>query len=128
MAPASGKEFLNIQANYRILIPSETRMWQEINIQSNTPYRQVLTTHLNNLASLAKWLSVRLRTKWFWVRISLLLLKLQIWRLLRARTSLTLRKTTMCGFTLNLVRDMIITYNTTRCVQKNRTDKNHLTK
>ena len=30
-------------------------------------------------ASLAKWLSVRLRTKWLWVRILLLSLKLQIW-------------------------------------------------
>ena len=27
---------------------------------------------LNHLASLAKWLSVRLRTKWLWVRIPLL--------------------------------------------------------
>ena len=28
-------------------------------------YRKVLTTQLNHLASLAKWLSVSLRTKWF---------------------------------------------------------------
>ena len=27
--------------------------------------------HLGKLANLAKWLSVRLRTKWFWVRIPL---------------------------------------------------------
>ena len=37
-------------------------------------------------ASLAKWLSVCLRTKWFWVRIQLQSLKRQILRLLRART------------------------------------------
>ena len=60
--------------------------------------------------SLAKWLSVRLRTKWFWVRIHLLSLKLQIWRLLPARTSLTFRQTIECGFTLKLLRDMIIRY------------------
>ena len=61
-------------------------------------------------ASLAKWLSVRLRTKWLWVRISLLSLKLQIWRLLRARSSLIFMQTIECEFTLKLVRDMIITY------------------
>ena len=46
----------------------------------------------NHLASLAKWLSVRLRTTWLWVRISLQSLKLQIWRLLWARSSLTFRQ------------------------------------
>ena len=48
--------------------------------------------HLAKLASLAKWLSVRLRTKWLWVRILLLSLKLQIWRLFRLRSSLTFRQ------------------------------------
>ena len=62
------------------------------------------------LKHLAKWLSFRLRTKWLWVRIALLSLKLHIWRLLRARSSLTFRQTIVCGFTLKLVRDMIITY------------------
>ena len=70
------------------------------------------------MASLAKWLSVRSRTKWLWVRVPLLSLKLQIRRLLRARSSLTFRKTTECRFTLKLVRDMIITYS-----QMHRTDK-----
>ena len=32
--------------------------------------------------SLAKWLSVRLRTKWLWVRVQLQSIKLQISRLL----------------------------------------------
>ena len=58
--------------------------------------------------SLAKWLSVCLRTKWLWVRITLLSLKLQIWRLLRARSSLIFRQTIECGFTLEFVRYMII--------------------
>ena len=44
------------------------------------------------------------------VRISLLSLKLQTWRLLRARRFLTFRQTIECRFTLKLVRDMIITY------------------
>ena len=33
--------------------------------------------HLATLASLAKWLSVRLRTKWFWVRVQLQSLEYQ---------------------------------------------------
>ena len=53
---------------------------------------------------------IRLRTKSLWVRIPLLSLKLQIWHLLRARSSLTFRKTIECKFTLKLVRDMIMTY------------------
>ena len=38
------------------------------------------------------WLSVRLRTKWFWVRVHLQSLHLQISRLLRARSSFTFRQ------------------------------------
>ena len=60
---------------YRVWIQSEMRAWHYKNIQSNTPYRQVLTTHVNYLVSLAKWLSVRLRTKWLWVRMPLLSLQ-----------------------------------------------------
>ena len=60
--------------------------------------------------SLAKWFSVLLRTKCLWVQNSLLSLKLQIWHLLRARSSLTFRQTIEFRFTLKLVRDMI-TYN-----------------
>ena len=62
------------------------------------------------MASWANWLNVRLRTKGFWVQISLLSLKLQIWCLLRARSSVTFRETIECGFTLELVRNMIITF------------------
>ena len=60
--------------------------------------------------SLAKLMSICLRTKWLGVLIPLLSLKLQISRLLRARSSLTFRQTTECGFTLKLVHDMIRTY------------------
>ena len=41
-----------------------------------------------------------------------------LWRLLRARSSLTFSQTTECGFTLKLVRDMIIIHS-----QMHRTDK-----
>ena len=44
------------------------------------------------------------------VRIPFLSLKLQICRLHRARSSLIFRQTMECGFTLKLVRDIIITY------------------
>ena len=44
----------------------------------------------NWLASLGKWLSVRVRTKWLWVRVPLQSLNLQISRLFRS--SLTFRQ------------------------------------
>ena len=47
---------------------------------------------LNHWASLAEWLSVLLRTKWFWVRVQLQSLKRQISGLLRAKSSLTFRQ------------------------------------
>ena len=59
---------------------------------TRTQNHLVLKRTLNHLASLAKWLSVRLRTKWFWVRVQLQSLHLQISRLLRARSSLTFRQ------------------------------------
>ena len=49
----------------------------------------VLTPQLNHLASLAKWLNVCLWTKWLWVQILLLSLKLQIFCLFQARSYLT---------------------------------------
>ena len=42
----------------RVWIHSETRTGHDKNIQLNVPYRKVLRTQLNHLASLAKWLSV----------------------------------------------------------------------
>ena len=70
---------------------------------------EVLTTQVNHFASLTKWLRFRLQTKWLWFWILLLSPKLQIWSLLRARSSLTFRQTIECGVTLKLVRDMLIT-------------------
>ena len=54
-----------------VWIHAETYMWHDMKIQSNALYRYVLTAQLNQLASLAKWLSVCLRTKWFWVCVPL---------------------------------------------------------
>ena len=54
---------------------------------------------------------VPLRTKWLWVRILLLPLKLHISRLFQARSSLIFRQE--CRFTLKRACDMIITYNQT---------------
>ena len=56
----------------RVWIHSETSRWHDKNVQSNAPYRQVLTTQQTYLVSLAKWLSVRLWTKWLKVRVKLL--------------------------------------------------------
>ena len=69
VAPASSKKFLDIHASYRVWIHSQTCTWHDNNIQSNALYRKLLTTQLNHLnkkrkkklASLAKWLSARLR-------------------------------------------------------------------
>ena len=58
-------------SKYRVWIHSEMRTWGDINIQSKVPYREVLTTKINYLVSFTKWLSVRLRTKWFWDRVQL---------------------------------------------------------
>ena len=57
--------------NSRVWIHSERCKWHDKNIQLNSPYRKVFTTQLNHLANLAKWLSVRLRTKWLCIRVSL---------------------------------------------------------
>ena len=56
-------------------------------------------------------MNVRLRTKWLWVRIMLLSLKLQMWRLFWARSSF--RQTIECVFTMKLVtwHDNIIQVN-----------------
>ena len=52
----------------------------------------MLTTQLNHIASLAKWLSVRLRTTQLWVLIPLQPLKLPISRLFGASSLLTFRQ------------------------------------
>ena len=64
----------------------------------------------SSLTSLAKLLSVHLQTKWLWVRIRLLSLKLQTTRLFPARSSLTFRQLYSADFTMNCIQDMTLTY------------------
>ena len=56
---------------------------------------------------MVEWCS---RTKWLWVPVQLQSLKLQISRLLWARSSLTFRKIIECRFTLKRIRDMTRPY------------------
>ena len=79
-------------SKYRVWIHSLMCTWYDKNIQSNSQYRSIFTTQLNHLTSLAKWLSVRLQTKWLWVRFPLQSLKLKISRLFPAGSSLKLRE------------------------------------
>ena len=54
-------------SKYSVWIHLEMRTWHGKNIESNGPCTKILKTQLNHMVRLAKWLSVRLRTKWFWV-------------------------------------------------------------
>ena len=47
-------------------------IWSLSDCNSTRPQTHLVRKQtLNHLAKLAKWLSVRLRTKWFWVRVEL---------------------------------------------------------
>ena len=78
--------------NYRVWTHSETRRWLDKNKQSIAPYKQVLRPQLNYLFGLAKWFSVHLRAKWFWVQVQFQSPKLHIRRLFQTRSSLTFRE------------------------------------
>ena len=55
-----------------LLARSRREIWRLSNCNwTRTQNHLVRKRTLTHLASLAKWLSVRLRTKWFWVRIRL---------------------------------------------------------
>ena len=77
--------------NYRVFIHFQGRTWHDQNIQANGLSRWVIRTKLSHLVSEVNWLSVCLRTKWFWVRVQLQSLKLQISRLLWTRNSLKIK-------------------------------------
>ena len=63
--------------------------------------RKQILNHLAKQASVVKWLRVRLRTKWLWVRIPLQ----------SSKEFLDIQATIECGFTLKGVRDTIWTCN-----------------
>ena len=99
------------------LCHSKTCTWHDKNIQSNVSYRQVLTTQLNYLTSLAKWLSVRLRTKWLWAWVPLQSLKHQI-SPISSKKFLDIQATIECGFTPKRARDMIRIYSQMHCTDR----------
>ena len=78
--------------NYRVWIYSETRTWHGRNIQSNVPHRLLLTIEQSLMFSLSKWLSVRLWTKWLWVRVQLQSFNLETSRLVWVRASFSFRQ------------------------------------
>ena len=102
------------------MISTYTQMHRtDKNIQSNAPYRQVLTTQLYHLESFDKWLSVRLWTTWLYVRVQLVALtKTSDFAPASRKQFLDIRTTLECTFTLKRVRDMISTY-----TEMHRTDK-----
>ena len=57
---------------------------------------------------LAKWLSVRLQTKWFWVQLQSL--KTSDFMPASSKKFLDIQATIECRFTLKRVRDMARTY------------------
>ena len=61
-------------------------------------------------ASLAKWLSVHLGTKWLWVWVPLQSLKTLDFAPVSSKEFLDIQATIECRFTLKCVRDMIRTY------------------
>ena len=91
-------------------------MWHDNNIQSNVHHRKTLITQLNHLASLAKWLSVPLQTKWLQVRIPLLSTSDIVPG--SSKEFLEVQETIECKFTLKCVCDMITKYS-----QKHYTDE-----
>ena len=83
---------LNIAGDFQICISVPLSDSNEIQTHNHLVRKRALNV-LAKLASLDKWLSVRLRTKWLWVQITFMSLKLQIWCLLQVRSSLTFRQT-----------------------------------
>ena len=75
--------------------------------------RKRTLNYLAKLANFAEWLSVRLQTKWLWVRVPLQLRKSQIWPA-SCKEILDIRAIAECRFTLKRVSDIIITYSQIR--------------
>ena len=92
--------------------------WKEHTVKCTVQISTHKTTQSFKV-SLAKCLSVRLRTKWLWVQMPLQSLKLQISHLFRSRHSFDTQQTIECRFTLKRVRDMIRTYYARKQIKKN---------
>ena len=89
-APASSKEFLDIQAT--IDCGFTVKRVRDMIRTYSLMYLIYKLNQLNHLASLTKWLSFCLWTKWLWIQVRLHSLNFQISRLLRARSSLMFRQ------------------------------------
>ena len=83
--------------------------------RSSLIFRQVWSVNsLNHLASLAKWLSVRLRTKWFWVRVQLQSLIFESIKALKIKTSMLVNldfassTILLCPFLFFLIIDLYV--------------------
>ena len=79
--------FSGIQNKCRLPDSCNICMWRWINTEHNrsTKCHQNMVSLANFLSSLAKWLSVRLRTKWLWVWVPLQSLKVVLYLLLLNR-------------------------------------------
>ena len=70
LVPVLSKEFLDIEATTECKFT--LKRVRDMIITYRQIYRTDKYSQYNNLSSLAKWSSVRLGTKWLWVRIPLL--------------------------------------------------------
>ena len=93
---------------YRVWNHSEMPTLLDTNIQSNGPYRKVLTIKLNRVISLAKLLSVRLGISSCW--FGSLCSNLTGIAPVSTKEFLDINGNIECGFTVKCVCDMIITY------------------
>ena len=89
-----------------ILLLQVYMAWQEHTVKC-TVQISILRTRLNHLARLAKWLSVYLRTKWFWVRSLLQYLNFKCHASFEQGVPWHSGNYTIeCGFTLKCIRDI----------------------
>ena len=122
-ASALSKEFLDILAAIEFgftlkRVRDMTRAYSQIDRTNKySKYR----TNKYSAPSLVKWLSVLLRTKWFWVRVQLQSLHLQISHLLRARSSLTFMQLQ----SVDSLWNAYVTWQEPTVQATNEADKNH---
>ena len=76
------------------------------NIKEEVGRVSLVLHHQSYLASLGKWLSVRLQTKWLWVRFKLR----SDFASVSSKEFPDIQATVECRFTLKQVHDMIITH------------------
>ena len=103
------KEFVDIQAT--IACGFTLKCVRDILIKCSQMHRaDKLTTQLNHLASLSKWLSVCLRTKWLWVGFLLQSLKTSDITPVSSKGLIDIHTAIECGVTLKFIRDILIRY------------------